>query len=300
MPLFSWLLIATLLGSAGLLTAEVGGWLHAEGPALAQLLRSEGRVRRLPHSRFAWDWIASGAPLRRGDAIATSTNSSASIHFEEGSELVLGESSLIILREKRHEIELSFVQGRGQLRSTEAGLPVPAKRRLIVKESPLAKVLRTEAPPQLETRPPAPFGMRLEARELPAAAASLHGNGELVATAGLPPAPEPRLPADGALADLNQLKNLTFTWQGPETRGASYELVLRPVGKTGGQRLEFRSSKPSVVVRAIPAGEYLWSIRTLSSQGQRSPGSVPRLISVRARDTLERPRLKRAVLEEQR
>ncbi|MCM2278602.1 MAG: hypothetical protein NDJ89_11065 [Oligoflexia bacterium] len=299
MPLHTWLLIV-LLGSAGLLTAELGGWLHAEGPALAHLVRSEGHVRRLPHSRFAWDWIASGAPLRRGDAIATSANSNALIHFGEGSELALGESSLIILREKRDEVELSFLRGEGRLRLAKSDLPGGRERRIAVQQSPSAKVVQSEEPPELDPSAPSPLGVRLEERELPTNATPLRGSGMIVATSGLPPPPEPRSPADGAVADLNRLRNITFAWRGPESPGSSYELVLRPVGKTDGQRYEFRSSKPRITVRAIPAGEYLWSIRTLSSQGRRSPGSIPRLISVRARDTLERPLLKRAILEEQR
>jgi hypothetical protein len=97
-----------------------------EGPQVATLVRKTSIARRRSSGTYEWRSIPAEGSLHRKDALQTGIESSAVIRMNDGSELELGESSLIVLDELTQS-SLDFLRGsvvihaKGQARRLTAG-----------------------------------------------------------------------------------------------------------------------------------------------------------------------------------
>ncbi len=88
------------------------------GSPLAQVDRSDRKVRRKPGNSFVWTYVREREPLFRKDSVQTSAGSAASIQFKDGSKLEIGENSLIVIDDIAN-LALNFKQGTVVLKDKE-------------------------------------------------------------------------------------------------------------------------------------------------------------------------------------
>src|SRR6185437_14665870 len=89
------------------------------GTPMAKLEHIEAKVRLKPASSFIWSAVKSNEDLYRKDSIQTAPNGGATIRFNDGSLLEVGENSLIIV-DSLENLSLGFLRGSAVLR-TSAG-----------------------------------------------------------------------------------------------------------------------------------------------------------------------------------
>jgi hypothetical protein len=89
------------------------------GVQMAKLERSESKVRFKPASSFVWGSARAHEDLYLKDSVQTAPRGGASIRFNDGTLLELGENSLIIV-DSIENLSLSFLHGSAVLR-TQAG-----------------------------------------------------------------------------------------------------------------------------------------------------------------------------------
>jgi len=84
--------------------------IQSSGPALAKIERREARVRRKPAKSFAWNSAATEEKLYVRDSVQTSSGSGATIRFNNGNLIELGENSLVVI-EEGEKLSLDYVKG---------------------------------------------------------------------------------------------------------------------------------------------------------------------------------------------
>lgn len=104
-----------------------------EGKPIAKLVRREAKVRRKASTSYVWAATREEEPLYRKDSIQTAENSAASVEFDDGTILDLGENSLVVIDDLQ---KLSGEAFRGSLTVRKGA----TESRLTVGEDGKAKV----------------------------------------------------------------------------------------------------------------------------------------------------------------
>lgn len=115
-----------LLGLVCLLGAAAGGYLLYEdltaeggrgaGSPIARVERLESRVRRKISTRYLWAPARENEDLYRKDSVQTGPASAATIRFNDGAVVELGEDSLVVI-DNTTDLALNFVRGSAILRN---------------------------------------------------------------------------------------------------------------------------------------------------------------------------------------
>jgi len=195
-----------------------------------------------------------------------------------------------------------------------AAPPAPASARVQVEqvadlkvvEAPAAGVAAGPAGPGSAPAAQAPPAPEEAGRILPTLTAAvqeekirnlgeaLDTGGKLVSDLKLPPPPEIVGPAPDAIVDLGEGAVPTLAWKLPEgaagEAGVTYEVILRPADGEGRPKL-LRAKTSSVPLSSVPRGKYLWSVRTVTEAGVRSPATTSRWLEVKIPANIAKPRI---------
>ncbi|MCM2322990.1 MAG: hypothetical protein NDJ90_06975 [Oligoflexia bacterium] len=280
------ILTLCFLSFSGLFLAQLGGVFKSVRDPVAVLSTSEGPIRRLAREHLLWDRATAGMLLGRGDTIASGPDSRGTLELRKGGAIELEPSSLIILKDEPEAVRLDFIAGQDRPRWVKTPLHAA---------SPAAIPSRLTARP----RPPeeSALGKAFVARqaELKKPATPLVAEGGLVTVASLPPIPQIPQPLDDAwIVDFDKVRDAELAWVGlPKF---SYEVMLKGSSEYSAAKT-VRTKLPRVSLSGVAEGRYLWTVRSVSPSGARSPASVPRWIEVRARRELGRPTIRKVLLE---
>jgi hypothetical protein len=105
--------------SSYLLYQDIQNLGARSGSPIAKLEQVESRVKLKPANSFVWTPVQKNERLYPKDSIQSPPNGGASILFNDGRRLEMGENSLIVL-DQLSSLSLSFIRGSGILR-TESG-----------------------------------------------------------------------------------------------------------------------------------------------------------------------------------
>ncbi|MCM0604889.1 MAG: hypothetical protein KA715_02240 [Xanthomonadaceae bacterium] len=83
---------------------------ESTGEVLATIERKDQRVRKRPSSSYVWQEATLSEEVRRKEYVRTGEGSAATVHFNNGKTLELGENSLILV-DNTENLSLSFLQG---------------------------------------------------------------------------------------------------------------------------------------------------------------------------------------------
>ncbi|MCM2278597.1 MAG: hypothetical protein NDJ89_11035 [Oligoflexia bacterium] len=262
----------------GLFLAQLGGVFKAVSDPVAVLSDTQGTLRRLAREHLLWDRATAGMVLGRGDTIASGPDSRGTLQLRKGGTIELEPGSLITLKEEPEALRLDFVAGQDRPRLLKAPLRAAAPAR---PKAPAESVLGKEFVAR-------PEDVRNSVSPL------LVADG-LVTVANLPPIPQIPQPLDDTwIVDFDKVRDAQLEWQGiPKF---SYELMLRGSSESSAVKT-VRTKLPHVSLSGIAEGRYLWTVRSVTPKGERSPASVPRWIEVRARREVGRPTIRKILLE---
>ncbi len=96
----------------------------ARGDVIARVRDFAGDVKRRANDRFRWFVLSKSGSVFARDSIRTVAGSRVVLEFRDGSELEIGENSLIYLQAKGSEVELKFVRGRAKIKGKTTGITI--------------------------------------------------------------------------------------------------------------------------------------------------------------------------------
>lgn len=128
--------LKTLLVTGGcLLGASYGSYLlyedlnlsgaRGQGSPLARIERKESKVRRKLPSSYVWRQVTQEEELFRKDSLQTGPASAATVKFNDGSVLEVGEESLVVIDDIK-ELSLNFVRGSAIVRNATGDARITA------------------------------------------------------------------------------------------------------------------------------------------------------------------------------
>jgi hypothetical protein len=91
---------------------------RGQGAPMAKVERREAKVRRKPSKSFAWSNARQEEALYRKDSLQTGVGSAASVRFNDGTLLELGENSLVVI-DNLDSLSLNFFKGAVVLHTTD-------------------------------------------------------------------------------------------------------------------------------------------------------------------------------------
>jgi hypothetical protein len=285
------------------------------------LTTESGTVRRLAKSELTWDRASGGTLFAAGDTISTGEESKAKLVFYAGGELELDSGAMVVLVDSLDELKLNFLSGQGRVhvaknatskitvaRATSKGTSKPDTRvEVAVVDQVDTHTAAPERAPKSELAEVKNLAPVIQEKNIRSPEKALSSKGEMLTVEKLPPTPQIKFPADDTLVDLTEGPPPRLEWESPkepapsvakvengdrkkvnESKPVSYEVILRsPDGK--GEDKILKSDKPGLPLTEVPPGKYLWSVRAVASNGQRSPASTPRGINLRASAKILRP-----------
>ena len=268
--------------------------LRREGPT-AQITAISKDVDAKPHPD---PWIPAhvGDRLKERDGVRTRIQSSAELSFDDGARLVVGEQSVVFLRDigrpmeavSRNSLEVATGEADVELRPAA---PRPSDIEIVIGGA------------QARTRPGEPAQARARKSEQGAAQVMLFagagevaaagttvelgtGTGTSVPAGGRPSPPERLLPAPSPWRPMPRASldhaNPKLSWD-PVEGAASYTVEIcrdRPCGQ-----LAYRIAgvvESSAVPDSLPLGEYYWRVRGVGASGLDGYPSEPRTFTVRS------------------
>ncbi|MCM2278610.1 MAG: hypothetical protein NDJ89_11105 [Oligoflexia bacterium] len=284
-PLLFLGVLTALFGA--LFLADFGGAFKRGATPVATLADSRGSLRRLIHGELTWDWLWRGAGLGSGDAISTGERSAGRIRFHEGSELLLGPSSLVVLGGEPSALELWFVQG-----ASGARLRRTAKAALKI---------HGEAPAETEVLPE-PDAALSEPWSIPAAVgarapSALEAAGQFVSTQALPAVPELTSPDVVGFHDQSFGREIRLEWRYPVSAARMVFEVTVATGEQASPVRSWRTGEPSLRIRDLSEGVYLWRVRAIDRAGVSGPASRANWLIVKGPRSLAKPVLLPEVIE---
>ena len=88
------------------------------GPPVGIVERTHAKVRRRAARSYLWTFVEADSPLGKKDAIQTAEESSATVRLKNGSQLEIGENSLVVMDDMA-QLSLQFLRGSFTLRKDE-------------------------------------------------------------------------------------------------------------------------------------------------------------------------------------
>ncbi len=267
---------------------------------IAEIRQISRRVDSRPQPVLPWSAAHVGEQLKRRAGVRTHRRSSTQLRFEDGSDLTIGEESLVFLREptarraavSRSSIEI--VEGQGDL-----ALPVPgaaSARADIEVVVGSARVSPSRAPDgtswsrarQTAAGGPAQLMIYKGAGEVQAGGSKVkvgEGMGTSVERGEKPKPPEPLLPAPAVVLPSSgagfDYANPRFAWR--SVAGArSYTVEV--CADAACARLVARVTEigeTEWVSEGLPVGDFFWRVTAQSATGLDGYPSHPRSLTVR-------------------
>lgn len=268
--------------------------------ALAQIVQISRRVDARPHPAPTWSLAHVGDGLNRRDGLRTYRSSSAQLGFTDGSELTIGEESLIFVRDsvapavKVSRKSIEIVEGQGDLTLPATGSSSLARADIEVVVGS-ARVNTTRAADgsawsrarQDASGGPAQLMVFRGSTEVTSAGGKVtlgEGMGTSVAKGQKPLLPEPLLPApvvtipsSGAGFDY---ANPRFVWR-PVSGAVSY--VVEVCADAACSRLVVRApglAQNEWVAEGLPLGVFYWRVTARSRNSLDGYPSAARQITV--------------------
>ncbi|MCM2277246.1 MAG: hypothetical protein NDJ89_04165 [Oligoflexia bacterium] len=259
-PAFALLLIAAL--ALLFFVAEVSGLFVGIARPIGEVRAAQGAVNRLPGDDFVWYRMARGGRFAQGDAIATGESSTAVLALSRGGTVELPPGALVVFRESEAELKLEFLRGRGRRSSPVSG----ELAEFVVEEARIAP-----------------------ARD------SIFSGGALLSVERLPPVPELLEPGLDSAVDFDRVRSFVLRWRRPQrldmsTAPARYELAFGPFDADDTGIRTFRVAREEFRVEELPAGRYVWSVRSVGADGSVGPFAPAHRLEVLERRTLKEPR----------
>ncbi len=102
---------------------DLGGTNNS--PAVAMTQRIKGHVRRRPLERFRWYPAHNNRPISVNDSVVTDQDSSIVLVFEGGTEIEIGETSLVTIQKRFNQVSISMGTGRVKFKSKSNSTNAP-------------------------------------------------------------------------------------------------------------------------------------------------------------------------------
>lgn len=268
--------------------------------SIAEIKQMERRVDTRAHPEPDWAKARLGDRLKRRDGLRTYRSSSAQLAFEDGSELTVGEESLIFVRERaapaknvsRQAIEI--VEGQGDLTSPgKTGATGGGDIEIVMGSARARPVTTAEGGAWSRARQtagaPAQLMVYNGASEVEAAGARVAvgtGMGTSIAPGHKPGAPEKLLPAPvrrwPSSGSAFEYSNVGFRWD-PVSGASAY--VIEFCADPACARLVRRSlglRQNEWIADGLPVGDFYWRVTAQSASGLDGYPSEPGRLSVRS------------------
>ena len=126
--------LAALGALIGAVSLSLAFWTPAEAPpedqaSLALVARAVGDVKRRPAAALGWQRLPRGTQVGDGDSVFVAPGSEALLRFEDGTELVLDERSLVVVERPRQGVRtLRLQQGALSGRVGTVGVSIETPR----------------------------------------------------------------------------------------------------------------------------------------------------------------------------
>lgn len=124
---------------------------------------------------------------------------------------------------------------------------------------------------------------------------TLKTDGEVIAELKLPPTPTALSPAPDAQLTDPKVQLKWMIEKEKKRKRIQYEVTLRPRDGKGESRV-IKTKKSRIVFPKVPEGNYVWSVRSIDREGNRSPSSSPRALSLQLSEE-DKKALKKEKLE---
>lgn len=251
-------------------------------PRYAELTLLSNRVEQKPQPE-PWTTAAVGSLLKERDGVRTYERSSAQLRFDDDSELVVTEDSIVFLTElsasvggdRRDVVEI--VEGEAELEARVASRR-PSEIEIVVGDARTRPSSGTASLAKTRARRPASggaavmvFGGTAEVSSAGASVAVPTGMGTAVPEGGAPSPPEPLLPAPAPLVPAagarNAFANPSFEW-GAVPGAVRYvvDVCSDPECKELVQRLE-SGTETRVRPEELPVRSLHWRVSAVSASG---------------------------------
>lgn len=302
--------ISTGEGAAARLAFYAGGELELDPGAMVVLsgdldelklnfVSGKGRVRVTKQTAKKFK-VTRGPPPKR----VTRPNSTKSRSPAAGRVPDAPESRIEVVEVAADELKIPPPPPAGALKEGLANASAPAAP--VNVNTPTASAARIDAAqePAQEILGSAPA---IRESEIKNPENVMSTGGELASSLRLPPTPNVTYPEKDAVFDLSAGKVPELRWvvsdsawneytEGTKDESAKtskplgYEIILRPAQGDGPAKI-LRSASPQLPLTRVSKGKYLWSVRTVTGDGKRSPASESRWLEVRVPAQIARPKI---------